>query len=238
MGQTRVRKNCAYCNKEFMPLRAEVNRGGGKFCSRNCSASNMHQKRGNIRVKRNCLFCGTEFKPLLSLINKGKGKFCSLTCGTNYQVGDKNPSWKGRDNYRSKYIRIKLADGTTRDEHRILMEKHLGRKLTRREIVHHKNEDGHDNRLENLEVITLSEHSHRHRIGKKLSEATKEKIRQNCYAPKGEESPSSKLTEEKVTEIKKRLAAGEPQRAIAAEFGVGKTTIADINLGNRWCHVK
>lgn len=42
--------------------------------------------------------------------------------------------------------------------HRAIMEYHIGRYLTPTEIVHHKNGDIHDNRLENLEVITRSDH--------------------------------------------------------------------------------
>jgi len=57
-----------------------------------------------------------------------------------------------------KYKKIKLKDGTTRDEHRLVMEEHLGRKLSRNEIVHHKNDDRFDNRIENLELMSRSNH--------------------------------------------------------------------------------
>lgn len=66
----------------------------------------------------------------------------------------------------NKYKKIKLKDGTTIDEHRFVMQNFLGRKLKRNEVVHHKNHNGRDNRIENLELMSLSEHSRNHSIGK------------------------------------------------------------------------
>jgi Zn-finger nucleic acid-binding protein len=48
-------------------------------------------------------------------------------------------------------------------EHRLVMEKHIGRYLTKDEIVHHINEDTRDNKIENLQIMTAGEHSRHHR---------------------------------------------------------------------------
>jgi hypothetical protein len=47
------------------------------------------------------------------------------------------------------------------------MEQHLGRELIIGEIVHHINGDRKDNRLDNLQLMTIQEHTSLHHIGKK-----------------------------------------------------------------------
>lgn len=46
--------------------------------------------------------------------------------------------------------------------HRIIMENHLGRLLNRNEVIHHTNDNKKDNRIENLQLMTASEHTKLH----------------------------------------------------------------------------
>ena len=54
------------------------------------------------------------------------------------------------------------ADGEVMDEHRYLMEQHIGRKLNFEEVVHHINGDKTDNKIENLMIMSRQEHNDHH----------------------------------------------------------------------------
>jgi hypothetical protein len=70
---------------------------------------------------------------------------------------------------RATPYRQKMVKGRRIREHRWIMEQHLGRPLLPTEHVHHKNGDGHDNRIENLEVIDGAEHNRRHSLSRHRS---------------------------------------------------------------------
>lgn len=54
----------------------------------------------------------------------------------------------------------------------------------------------------------------------------------------GERNPSAKLTARKVCWIRRRLAAGERQRAIAERYGISLTQVRRIARGESWGHVR
>jgi hypothetical protein len=60
------------------------------------------------------------------------------------------------------YYEITIGKNKGRMLHSVIMEIHIGRRLKEDEVVHHKNEIKTDNRIENLEVMTLSEHCSLH----------------------------------------------------------------------------
>jgi HNH endonuclease len=79
----------------------------------------------------------------------------------------------GRYRHAEGYMRIKVG-GKLVLEHRYLVEQEIGRKLDKSEVVHHKNEIRDDNRLENLEILSVSDHAKKHAKDKKLEIVTLE----------------------------------------------------------------
>lgn len=82
--------------------------------------------------------------------------------------GAKNWNWKGGRWICHGYVLKKAYNHPKRNyrdyypEHRLVMEKHLGRYLESSEAVHHINGDKQDNRIENLEIISWKKHASLH----------------------------------------------------------------------------
>jgi hypothetical protein len=66
------------------------------------------------------------------------------------------------------YLPVSDGYGRYRFEHDLVMEKYLGRKLKKDEVVHHINGKKSDNHISNLQIMTQSEHMRIHdNLGKK-----------------------------------------------------------------------
>lgn len=80
------------------------------------------------------------------------------------QIGNKNHAWRGGKYEQEGYVFIKDHTHPNRNsqnyisEHRVIIEKNIGRYLYPWELVHHKNGIRNDNRVENLEIKYRGNH--------------------------------------------------------------------------------
>ena len=113
--------------------------------------------------------CGKEIEIIPAKYKKNKHNFCNIDCCRLWQktkndkrgVLTNNGIYHhgGKDGYIFLYQKPKHYKG----EHRLVMEKYLGRPLRSDEIVHHKDGNKQNNDISNLEVVTRAEHINIHR---------------------------------------------------------------------------
>lgn len=158
--KTGVYKECQTCQALFY---CRPSSRGQKYCSKKCH--NVGQTKPH--VFRDCKTCGKgmELKP--STAATQAGRFCSRKCMgagtiTRYAGYDHNGRPALIDCFG--YVRVwepdhpKASSGRVL-EHRLVMEKLLGRYLASDEQVDHINRIKHDNHPENLQVLSASDHS-------------------------------------------------------------------------------
>jgi hypothetical protein len=72
--------------------------------------------------------------------------------------GDMHPNYKGLSKRPDGYVRILTGVNKRELYHRYVMENYLGRKLSNKEIVHHKDGNPGNNNIDNLIVTDRQEH--------------------------------------------------------------------------------
>lgn len=92
--------------------------------------------------------------------------FCSHKCHGEWNRGKNNPTYKGGHLNKQGYIVLSVK-GNQIKQCRHVMEHLLGRKLASHEQVHHKNGNRSDDKIENLELWSVS-HPYGQRIEDKI----------------------------------------------------------------------
>ena len=154
-------KTCRKCGRQL-----EGNRK--LYCSFECY-NRMKASRAYDRYKTTakalCERCGREFNP-----KRKNPKYCSSECSSDARrkylsIPDCLEGAARKLDKQIGYVRVycpmhpKANSWGYVYEHRLIMESILGRHLTENEDVHHVNGKRWDNRPENLQVMSSSEHS-------------------------------------------------------------------------------
>lgn len=116
-------------------------------------------------------------------------------------------------------------------EHRLVMQKHLGRTLSPSEVIHHINGNTMDNRIENLQLMTQSEHCALHNRTKILTDKDREHLSEMSS---GIKNGNHKLSEDDVKEIQERLSRGEKQVKLSIIYNVSQSIISKIKNKRLW----
>jgi len=147
-------RNCLICSKELYVRPSHFKKGAGKTCSKECRDKYLSLLYKGRKMP-------PEFIEKIRLANTGK----IFTNEHRRKIGlaskgrinrEKNPKWNGGISYNGDYILIFSPDHPYRThnnyvlEHRLVVEKMIGRFLKKSERVHHLNGIKKDNRPQNL----------------------------------------------------------------------------------------
>ena len=136
----------------------------------------------------------------------------------------------------TRYKAIKV-NGVKYDEHRWLMEQHLGRKLETWETVHHKDENPRNNDIDNLEVMSKSDHARMHGKERGISELA---IKRSAEARRGVTPSWARLSPEDVQYIRDNYLPRDKEfgcRALGRKFNISHQLILRILTGEYYKNV-
>lgn len=169
------------------------------------------------KTKLNCLNCSSDFLRATWDVKRGRTKFCSRNCSFKYHKGENSNTYKGGWTSSHGYKK-QMVEGKEVYEHRMVVERGLGRKLESHEDVHHIDGNKLNNDPNNLVVLSKREHTIIHdRVGEKNNKA--------------------KLTGDQVIHLRKLHDQGLNYERLAEYFNIDPSNASLIVKRKTWKHI-
>lgn len=221
---------CNQCNISY-----QSKKRNSKFCSLLCHI-------GDYRPKRECFFCKNVFSVKERNDRKHQSVYCSKECRYRYENDpinqlkrlkeslDKNVIKRGDNECWGWKIKEERGYGQA-----VFMGKHISAskasyivykgEIPKGMIVCHSCDVPECTNFRHLWLGTYHENT---------QDMIKKGRNRN---PKGTDHPGSKLTEEQIVDIKKRLSNGEKGSYIAQLFSISDSLVSSIKTKKKWGHI-
>jgi hypothetical protein len=153
--------SCKHCGKEFKAKPSLVAVGKSKYCSRECFRQRS--------VERICHTCGKTFSIYQSKTRESRGLYCSRDCyyeskigkrtstDTEFKIGHIPANFKEGNLINSQGYILELCKDHPKanrhgyvQQHRLIVERHIGRYLKNEELIHHIDGNKQNNDISNL----------------------------------------------------------------------------------------
>jgi len=181
---------CEACGKNFTRFKSYVKKCGAKAkmtCSRKCKHELLKGIREDdpridmlVEMYKSGLGCPRISEKTgigISTVNSTLKRVLGELRDRAFYSGSKSGTFKGGSIGKCGYRYVSTGKKTKIAEQRKVMQDHLGRSLKSYEQVHHMNGDKLDNRVENLMILTASDHtSHHQSIRKQEIDKLKKRI--------------------------------------------------------------
>lgn len=133
---------------------------------------------------------------------------------------------------KNGYVSVIFKDGDSQKRyyaHRLVADAFLGG-IDEDQVVNHLNFIRHDNRADNLEVVTAAQNVDYSKAAGRMADNGRN-------APKGDDHKLSKLSANEVLEIRSLHAGGASLSSLGRRYGVVKQQISNIVNRVSWAHI-